>query len=873
MNLRTYLKPTLVWVIVLLISHSVRAQEVYSNVVHVSGTQQIKNRNVTVVPVVNATVSTWCGAYPYRIGEYSGLSSAYEFQFSSAVGGVKFELTATGPNEVIKFLVNGNAYAISPGELSNFPGICSARYFASANAGNIVFTGSNGDAGTTVQINTPVTSVRIFETGADGGTVFNFWFKNDTVLFMKPPADTAFCILDTILVGYESWGGFGSGNMFTVELSDANGSFANPLVIGTKPGTTPAGNIPCVIPAFTSPGFHYRMRMRSTVPARLTPDNGKDLTIGIVKPPKPVAYSNSPVCTNNELMLWATNTQATGLNWQWTGPNYYVSYVQNPVIVHPPTYASGSYIVSAIYNGCKSKDTVDALVLQGLVPITITTNKDTFCAGENIYFNIPQTSQTAVYSWAGPGGFNSFLVNPVIASAQASASGIYTAIGKLNGCYDTAKVNILVKPLPSVNIAGKTSLCEGDTLRLSVGNFSAGANYSWSGPGGYTTVGIYANRNNLTTAMSGNYMLTGMLSGCGATSSKPVAVNLVPPAPVAGSNSPACTGGDIKLTASNVPGAGYEWTGPGGFSAFGAAPVRTNILLTDAGTYRVVAVVNGCPSAPVTTYVNVIQGPEVIIYPNPGSVICAGQDVTFAAVPKNAGSAPVFEWFKNGVSTGATGSSYKAGNVSDGDSIYVRMQAGTACNTPIGSNYVKMSVLPAATPPAIAITAEPGNEVWPYVAVNFKSTVTNAGDAPAYQWKRNGEDIPDGNDSVWSSTSLRTGDTICCEVTSGYECATPRKVLSNCIVMKVNVGVDGIHAGNDISVYPNPNNGIFTLEATESAVLYVSNLQGQLISEHVIMKGKNRISLPVGITEGIYTGRVVSERNIRAMNIAVVHNR
>jgi hypothetical protein len=53
---------------------------------------------------------------------------------------------------------------------------------------------------------------------------------------------------------------------FTVELSDAQGSFTTPLVIGSVVATNAEGTIPCTIPANFAPGAGYMVRVRTSSP-------------------------------------------------------------------------------------------------------------------------------------------------------------------------------------------------------------------------------------------------------------------------------------------------------------------------------------------------------------------------------------------------------------------------------------------------------------------------------------------------------------------------------------------------------------------------------------------------------------------------------
>ena len=105
----------------------------------------------------------------------------------------------------------------------------------------------------------------------------------------------------------------------------------------------------------------------------------------------------------------------------------------------------------------------------------------------------------------------------------------------------------------------------------------------------------------------------------------------------AGSNSPLCTGGNLLLTASTVPGASYSWTGPAGFTSLLQNPTIANVGINRAGTYTVTASLNGCTTSATTT-VAVNAPPQASINPlNP--IICAGQSVTL-----NASGGVSYQW-------------------------------------------------------------------------------------------------------------------------------------------------------------------------------------------------------------------------------------
>lgn len=69
-----------------------------------------------------------------------------------------------------------------------------------------------------------------------------------------------------------------TANQVIAELSDMQGSFANPVQIG-RMNTDQSGSIAVSIPAETALGTGYRIRLRSTATPLQTPDNGQDITL------------------------------------------------------------------------------------------------------------------------------------------------------------------------------------------------------------------------------------------------------------------------------------------------------------------------------------------------------------------------------------------------------------------------------------------------------------------------------------------------------------------------------------------------------------------------------------------------------------------
>jgi hypothetical protein len=90
---------------------------------------------------------------------------------------------------------------------------------------------------------------------------------------------TTFCAGSAVSVSYNASGSrWNSGNIFTAQLSDASGSFASPVSIGTAASQV-SGTISAAIPSNTADGSAYRIRVVSDDPPQNGENNGTDITI------------------------------------------------------------------------------------------------------------------------------------------------------------------------------------------------------------------------------------------------------------------------------------------------------------------------------------------------------------------------------------------------------------------------------------------------------------------------------------------------------------------------------------------------------------------------------------------------------------------
>lgn len=147
-------------------------------------------------------------------------------------------------------------------------------------------TASTGATGTQHQIvipfNTPTGSgyrIRVLSSNPAITHANNGANLTITALAINSPSTTGstYCQGEIFNVTYSQNGPLAAGNVYTVQLSDASGSFTSPTAIGTRTSTTAAA-ISCTMP-FLTPGSGYRVRIVSSNPALTSPDNGVNLTL------------------------------------------------------------------------------------------------------------------------------------------------------------------------------------------------------------------------------------------------------------------------------------------------------------------------------------------------------------------------------------------------------------------------------------------------------------------------------------------------------------------------------------------------------------------------------------------------------------------
>ncbi len=129
---------------------------------------------------------------------------------------------------------------------------------------------------------------------------------SDPYIISVSPSSTV-CASGTLDVEFSSEGIFGEVNIFSIELSDAKGSFSNPVAIGSLNATS-GGSISAKIPTGATSGSGYRIRLVASNPPVKSKPNDADIKINALATPSIAigASPSAPICEGTELKFTAT---------------------------------------------------------------------------------------------------------------------------------------------------------------------------------------------------------------------------------------------------------------------------------------------------------------------------------------------------------------------------------------------------------------------------------------------------------------------------------------------------------------------------------------------------------------------------------------
>ncbi len=210
-----------------------------------------------------------------------------------------------------------------------------------------------------------------------------------------------YCAGAVVDVGFTAINGtFNTGNTFTAQLSDASGSFALPVSIGTIASTN-SGTINSIIPLSVSAGTGYRIRVVSNNPELISNDNGSDITVIVVDMPEVVGIKN---CGPAMLELSVTQTENSAL-YRWFSDATDVTYFHEGT-TYTSLFSSSTTLYISSYNdfiGCESERRPVDIIIHSEVSAQIDSVKDVTCFGGTdgfVFISVSNGTYPINYEWS-----------------------------------------------------------------------------------------------------------------------------------------------------------------------------------------------------------------------------------------------------------------------------------------------------------------------------------------------------------------------------------------------------------------------------------------------------------------------------------------
>jgi gliding motility-associated-like protein len=335
---------------------------------------------------------------------------------------------------------------------------------------------------------------------------------------------------------------------------------------------------------------------------------------------KPSLTSNAAEACEGTEFIFSTTNYSGNIAYEWYAGIFptgvLIQTTTSPeVIIKPPTVGPFFYYVIARGPDCASDPS--ALLKVTVLEVPVASVKDLFlspCEGDEIQLASATINSKFTYHWSGPKGYSATGPTPMsISNIASSNAGNYLLLVKNGICIsDTAITRVTIFESPATpQIIGPVIICEGQTLSLVAASSPGAEVYQWFLNG---QLFITTQENSLiisgaTSALQGNWSVKARKGNCESKLSPSQFITIDVSLQIGVTNSgPVCMGDSVRLEATLVPGATYEWSGPVPNIPKVANPIIPGI----PGDYAVtITTTTGCKNN-ANTAVDVISVPQII---------------------------------------------------------------------------------------------------------------------------------------------------------------------------------------------------------------------------------------------------------------------
>jgi hypothetical protein len=385
--------------------------------------------------------------------------------------------------------------------------------------------GSSSVAGGTVSWSIGETNIATLTSGT---TVLSQGIQQPEVdILTGSITGTAFCAGVAVSVPFTASGYYGSGNVFTAQLSDGSGNFASPVNIGTLTSTV-SGTVSATIPANTASGSGYRIRVTANLPNYTGLDNGADITVRPQFTTGEITTTGETICYNASPAAAIGNaTDASGgdlsitYSWRSSADSYATAIsgaIASTYTPAGPLTSSTSYRRYAKDNTCHTTPTVatgtwTVTIRPQFTTGAIETTGETICYNDNPA-EIGNTTfasggnASISYQWqksttSSSAGFSN--IDLATSASYDPPTGLtvstwYRRQAKDGTCNTTFTTSLGVWKVtvnsPTPILTGDTTVTQGQVVTYSTPNIS-GNSYTWNASHGNPEI-CFPYRNCLT---------------------------------------------------------------------------------------------------------------------------------------------------------------------------------------------------------------------------------------------------------------------------------------------------------------------------------------------------------------------------------------
>ncbi len=475
---------------------------------------------------------------------------------------------------------------------------------------------------------------------------------------------------------------------------------------------------------------------------------------------------------------------------------------------------AGNISVTATFPCGTSSPTTLSLSINASPAVTANSTAATVCAGTSVTLT---GGGATSYTWSG-GVTNAVSFVPL-------STLTYTVTGTgANGCTNTATTTVTVNPLPAV-VANSTAaaVCAGGSVTLTG---SGATTYAWSG--GVTNAVSFVPVSTIT------YTLTGTgANGCINTATTTVTVNPLPTVVANATTTSVCAGSSVTLTGSGA--ATYAWSG-GVINAVSFVPLST-LTYTVTGTSAA-----GCVNTATITIT--LHSLPTVVANSTAAGVCTGASVILT------GSGAIYYSWSSGVSDGIS-------FVPVSTATYT--VTGTDANNCTNTATTTVAVNPF---PVVTATASITTACFNDGAISLTGTPISG------TWSG-----PGVTSSSFTPSLAGVGaQTATYNYTDANGCSSVATVV---ITVNFCTGLVDQTLSNGINIFPNPNNGTFTIAVDANVgdlTMEVTDMQGRVVYssiENNVHSGfEKQISLDTQ-SSGLYFLRIIANGEQKIQKISV----